>query len=139
MGGDGYYYRNPGNPLPQGPCTRGELDKLRLRGIVGAETKVWKTVAGNIYNVEIGRRYTFDNVCSCIACGHMFELLMILFTFGATMFSMTLLDWHDDKQRGARYLLVFMTIITLVLVVFTVIKVSKRWRRSSTESFHSEV
>ncbi len=136
---DGYYYRMPGCAVPEGPCTRRDIDLLLAKGEIDARTKCWKTAGGNIYQVELGRRFTVGGLFSCISCGHLCELLMIIFTFSATMFSMTLLDWHNDKERGARIFLVTLAAITCVLVVLTIAKVGGRWQRSSSEAYMSEV
>lgn len=136
---DGYWYRAPGAKLPEGPFALKHIEALRRGGDIDESTKVWKTVCGNVYKVELGRRYSLDRVCSCDSWGHICEILMIVLVCACTMFSMTLLDWKDPREAGARKLLVVMAVFTVVLVVATIRKVGGRWQKVSSDTFVSEV
>ena len=108
-------------------------------GDIDTTTKVWRTAGGNVYKVEVGRRYNIDRVCSCDSWGHMCEILMIITVMACTMFSMSLLDWNDKREEGARRLLVVMALFTVVLVIATIKKVGGRWQKVSSDTFVSEV
>ena len=139
MSGDGYFYRLPSSKVPEGPLSLEQINALRRSGDIDTTTKVWRTAGGNVYKVEVGRRYNIDRVCSCDSWGHMCEILMIITVMACTMFSMSLLDWNDKREEGARRLLVVMALFTVVLVIATIKKVGGRWQKVSSDTFVSEV
>jgi hypothetical protein len=91
MDADGYYYRNAYNRKGIGPMTQRDLDNLKAAGEITDETKVWRQRGGQIYKLDIGRK--FNKVFTFESCNHAFELIIIAITFFCTAFSMTLLDW----------------------------------------------
>ena len=58
---------------------------------------------GMAYRVNFKRRY--NSIFSCAACGHAWELFIIFFTFVATVWAMTLVDFNDPKAGNAVYLI----------------------------------
>ena len=90
----------------------------------------------SLFQVDIKRKFTLAGLCSFSACNHCFELCMISMTFSMTAFSLTLLDWQvnralnnlthtralptlpqDSKDKGAKYLLASLSVVTLLLVI----------------------
>ena len=115
MDSDGYYYRNAYNRKGVGPMSEQDLDNLRATGEITDETKVWRQRGGQIYKLDIGRKYT--KIFTFEACNHAFELIIIFVTFFCTAFSMTLLDWKNEKDTGAKWVLIILCVVTFALVI----------------------
>ena len=88
MDSDGFYYRNTHNGQGLGPLSHDEIEYLRRTGEITDNTRVWRQQGGNIYKLDIKRKYM--NICSFEACNHACELIMITVTFLCTGFAMTL-------------------------------------------------
>ena len=58
---------------------------------------------GNGISVNFKRRY--NSIFSCTVRGHAWELFIILFTFAATVWAMTLIDLNDPKAGNAVYVI----------------------------------
>jgi hypothetical protein len=135
MESDGYYYRNAYNSKGVGPMTLRDLDYLKETGDITDETKVWRQSGGQIYKLDIGRKFT--KMFTFEACNHAFELIIIAITFFCTAFSMTLLDWkvgsrfaisendssiislslQNEKDTTAKWVLVLLAFVTFGLVI----------------------
>lgn len=96
---------------------------------------------GMAFKVNIERKFicSSDYLFSATACNHAWELIMVVFTMSATGYALMLLDWHDEKAGNAVYFLMLLTVVTFVMVIFTIRTVYRRWRSAATEEFVSEV
>ena len=92
---------------------------------------------GMAYRVNFKRRY--NSIFSCTACGHAWELFIILFTFVATCWAMTMVDFNDPKAGKAVYLIYILSAVTFGMVIVTIRTVFKRWQKASSEVYTSEV
>ena len=137
-GGDGYYIRDSVGKV-HGPFAEGEFDALRRSGELDIlkPQSAWRTAMGMAYKVTFKREY--NSVCTCAACGHAWELFIVVFTMVATLWSMTMLKWDDPNNGNAVYFLIVLTAITMAMVVVTIRTVYKRWQKEASEVFTSEV
>ena len=101
---------------------------------------------GNYYKVELTRSVVFDRACSCKACGHVCELLIIivcfLFIVGVFIFLINSKVMEKERKKteeGTWFLLEFMLVLTVLMVIYTIRTLFKRWRKVSTDVFASEV
>lgn len=101
---------------------------------------------GNYYKVELTRSVVFDRACSCKACGHVCELLIIIVCFlsivGVFIFLINSKVMEKERKKteeGTWFLLEFMLGLTVVMVIYTIRTLFKRWRKVSTDVFASEV
>ena len=76
---DGYYVRDLNNEV-HGPYTEQEFDSMRIAGEIDImkPKSAWRMAMGMAYRVSFKRRY--NSIFSCTACGHAWELFIILFT-----------------------------------------------------------
>ena len=137
---DGYYFRDSDGKV-NGPMSKAEFEICRKTGQVTEGMRAWRTAMGMAFKVNIERKFicSTDYMCSGMACNHMWELIMVTFTMSMTAWALCMLDWHDPKAGNAIYLLIFLTILTFVMVIFTIRTVYLRWRKVSTQEFMSEV
>ena len=135
---DGYYVRDLNNEV-HGPYTEQEFDSMRIAGEIDImkPKSAWRMAMGMAYRVSFKRRY--NSIFSCTACGHAWELFIILFTFAATVWAMTLIDFNDPKAGNAVYVIYVLSAVTLGMVVVTVRTVFNRWQKASSEVYTSEV
>ena len=135
---DGYYIRDI-NAEGHGPYTEKEFDAMRVAGEIDIlkPKSAWRTAMGMAYRVNFKRRY--NSIFSCAACGHAWELFIIFFTFVATVWAMTLVDFNDPKAGNAVYLIYILSAITFGMVIVTIRTVFKRWQKASSEVYTSEV
>lgn len=106
----------------------------------------WRMAGGNYYKVELSRSVVFDRACSCKACGHVCELLIIIVCFlsivGVFIFLINSKVMEKERKKtgeGTWFLLEFMLGLTVVMVIYTIRTLFKRWRKVSTDVFASEV
>jgi hypothetical protein len=106
----------------------------------------WRMAGGNYYKVELSRGVVFDRACSCKACGHVCELLIIIVCFlsivGVFIFLINSKVMEKERKKtgeGTWFLLEFMLGLTVVMVIYTIRTLFKRWRKVSTDVFASEV
>lgn len=85
-------------------------------------------------------------VCDCAhlcrgkALNNAFELCIVAFTFLCTAFSFFLLDWEEVARDATTfYLLICMSLATVVMVIFTLRKVFRRFKASSSDIIIAEV
>ena len=107
----------------------------------------WREAGGNVYKVDMQRRVRWDlqHACSCKACNHAFELMIIIFCFLCTLFSFSLLGTKEMQRErkeagpGAFGFLLFLFAGTGIAVLYTIRTLVGRWRKVSTDVFVSEV
>jgi hypothetical protein len=137
-GGDGYYYKYNQNPTRTfGPIERAEFDRLYRLGALN-DAKVWRQSMGFAYKIKIERKFKASKVLSCEACSHICELVMIIFSGTATATAFFLVDFSHESQ-GALIIVGMFSLITVGMVLMTIRTLYKRWKKSSTEQFVSEV
>ena len=108
----------------------------------------WRNEGETFYKVELrtGIVCDIDHACSCKACGHACELFVIVLCFFCTLgvFYLMLNSKEMEKERkqageGTWRMLEFLFLMTIVMVIFTVRTLLKRWRKASSDVFVSEV
>lgn len=119
-------------------CLGAHLKDLAAEGGGKADQKCPR--CKQTYSVAFRQRFVCDcdHVCNMETIGNAFELVLILFTVACTGFSLTLLDFNNEKE-GGKWLIGWMSVMTLVLVILTIRKVYGRFRTSASDTEISEV
>lgn len=120
---------------------------LRDSPDVSRVASAWRVAGGTFYKVRLDRRVICDveHACSCRACGHTCELVILLVCAACTAGAFCLINVDQlraERERsgeGPWRLLQAMCVLTVVMVFATVRKLCERWNAASTEVFVSEV
>ena len=108
----------------------------------------WRVSGGAFYKVQLSRGIVCDleHACSCKACGHACEIIIIVICFLCTIgvFLLMLNSKQMEKERkeageGTWRFLEFLFLCTIAMVIFTIRTLIQRWRKVSTDVFVSEV
>ena len=146
-GDDGYYVRTKENKKI-GPMDERQFNALRGSADISEISSAWRVTGGNFYKVQIKRHIIWDSAhaCSCKACNHVFELVIIVVCFTCTVgvFAMLYRSPQLKRERqqtgeGMWNLLLFMFALTILTGIATVRKLMQRWQKASTDVFVSEV
>lgn len=146
-GDDGYYIRTKQNKKI-GPMLEQQFRVLRDSDDIHEIASAWRVAGGSYFKVQLRRGVVWDSehVCSCKACGHAAELVIIIFCFLSILgvFCLMFSNPKMNKEReqageGTWRFLEFLFLITIGMVILTVRKLLQRWRKVSTEMFVSEV
>jgi protein-S-isoprenylcysteine O-methyltransferase Ste14 len=125
-----------------------QFNLLRGSPDVSEVSSAWRVSGGMFYKVQLQRKVVWDlrHACSCKACNHAFELVIIVvcFTLTAGVFMMVYKSPELKKEReqtgeGMWALLMVLFGITILTAILTVRKLMQRWRKASTDVFVSEV
>ena len=143
--GDGYYVRTK-EDAKLGPMSERQFNALRDSKDIDRVLSAWRQSGGAFYKVQLRRSIVCDtrHAFSLKACHHVFEMAIIIFCFSCTVAVLVLLVRSPQLKKEQppppmwRLLLVLFG-ITIVVGVFTVRTLCRRWRKESTEVFSSEV
>jgi hypothetical protein len=145
--GEGYFVRTKEN-AKIGPMTELQFNALRESPDIDQVLSAWRTSGGSFFKVQLQRSIVCDttHAFSLKAINHVCELVIIVVCFVCTVgvFALLLRSPQMEKERkqtgeGMWKLLMGLFGITVVVGIFTVRTLLRRWRKASTEVFTSEV
>jgi hypothetical protein len=130
---DGYYYRDA-QDRTRGPLDDVEFDRLRKIGTIKSTFKVWRQKGGNIFKVNLERKYTLGRILSLQSCGHFFELLMIstCLLMMVWIFRAPKLQEEMHKENGDGTMLEILLILCVAMTLVTIRTNLKRLGEASS-------
>mmetsp|Transcript_28115 Transcript_28115/g.57662 ORF Transcript_28115/g.57662 Transcript_28115/m.57662 type:complete len:144 (+) Transcript_28115:142-573(+) len=130
---DGYFYRDSSNKT-HGPLENMDFQSLRKKGVIKSSFKVWRQKGGNIFKVNLERKFTLGRILSLQSCGHFFELLMIssCLVMMVWIFRAPKLQKELGKEGSDATFLKVLLFVTLLMTLFTIRTNLKRLGDSSS-------
>ena len=129
-------------------CAEAQFTALQSSDDAALVESAWRVAGGAFFKVNMSRNIVCDvnHAFSFAACGHAFEMIIIVVCFACTAMVFYVLlrskeMQHEREQAGEGTWMIIQGLFafTMLMGVFTLRKLFQRWRKASTDVFISEV